>query len=303
MGKGQCRFARIPARAAKGAPVINFRLRRAAFSQRTLPHPGITLLRVHRSEIAEIEVKFTRAGEDWFCFAGPLAADARRGRGGLHPPDNRARARRGTHSRPANGGSRPPGPAGLARSHPAGIRAASPASRREPHGRTGSIIPPMARSATRRTAIAMPEWIRPQLVEALESSEWPNGCTRLNSTATACTARPKASGAPGGAPISIAARCGRCRRERRVLQVRPGPWPASLGAIVVDPELTAAFHFEDRDSRVIWRPWHRPVRRGGSRGHLDIRRHFQNNFAVAVCRVSDTMACRALAATASASSV
>jgi hypothetical protein len=36
--------------------------------------------------------KFTRAGEGWFCFAGLWRPDARRGRGGLQAPDDRARA-------------------------------------------------------------------------------------------------------------------------------------------------------------------------------------------------------------------
>jgi hypothetical protein len=38
---------------------------------------GITFFRIHRREVAKAKWKFTKAGEDWFCFAGlwrPMAA-------------------------------------------------------------------------------------------------------------------------------------------------------------------------------------------------------------------------------------
>jgi putative SOS response-associated peptidase YedK len=60
----------FPAGAPEGSAGHQFPLRRAALPERTLPDPGLALLRVHRHEIAEIEVEIYQAGEDWFCFAG-----------------------------------------------------------------------------------------------------------------------------------------------------------------------------------------------------------------------------------------
>ena len=58
-----------PAR-AKGAPVINFRSEGRRFRKGRCLIPGVALLRVHRCETAESKRSFTKAGEDWFCFAG-----------------------------------------------------------------------------------------------------------------------------------------------------------------------------------------------------------------------------------------
>jgi hypothetical protein len=61
----------------KGAPVINSRSEGATVPGRSLSGTGITFFRVYRHEVAEDQWKFTKAGEDWFCFAGlwrPMAA-------------------------------------------------------------------------------------------------------------------------------------------------------------------------------------------------------------------------------------
>jgi hypothetical protein len=75
----QLRWGFPPAR-PRGAPLINFRSERQRF------------LRVHRNEIAEIEVEIHPRGGGLVLLRRPVAADARRGRGGLHPSNNRARS-------------------------------------------------------------------------------------------------------------------------------------------------------------------------------------------------------------------
>lgn len=136
----QLRWGFPPAR-PKGAPIINFRSEGAAFPERALPRPGVALLRVHRHEIAEIEVEIHQDGRGLVLPRRAVAPDARWGRGRRHDPDNRAGARRGAHPQSTGGCPRPFGLAGLARSHPARTRAAPPATRREPDGRTGPIMP------------------------------------------------------------------------------------------------------------------------------------------------------------------
>ena len=60
----------LRARTAQSGAGDQLPLGRATVSQRTLPRAGFALLRVHRDEVAEIKWRFTKAGEDWFCFAG-----------------------------------------------------------------------------------------------------------------------------------------------------------------------------------------------------------------------------------------
>jgi putative SOS response-associated peptidase YedK len=49
--------------------VINFRSEGRGFPKTALPYPGVALLRVHRHP-PKSKWKFTKTGEDWFCFAG-----------------------------------------------------------------------------------------------------------------------------------------------------------------------------------------------------------------------------------------
>jgi putative SOS response-associated peptidase YedK len=60
----------LPAGAAAGSAGNQFPLGRAALPERALPYPGVALLRVHRTKSPKSKWKFTRAAEDWFCFAG-----------------------------------------------------------------------------------------------------------------------------------------------------------------------------------------------------------------------------------------
>lgn len=60
----------LPTGKAEGSADHQFPLREAALPGRPLPRASVAFFRVHRHEIAENKWKFTKAGEDWFCFAG-----------------------------------------------------------------------------------------------------------------------------------------------------------------------------------------------------------------------------------------
>ena len=82
----------ISAGAAEGSADHQFPLRGATVPERALPRPGVALLRVHRREIAKVEVEIHQDGRGLVLLRGPLAPDARWGGGRLHDPDNRAGA-------------------------------------------------------------------------------------------------------------------------------------------------------------------------------------------------------------------
>ena len=93
----------FPAGAAERSADHQFPLRGAALPERPLPDPGLALLRVHRHEIAEIEVEIHQGWRGLVLFCRIVAPDAGGGRGRLHPPDNRARSRCRADSRSADG--------------------------------------------------------------------------------------------------------------------------------------------------------------------------------------------------------
>jgi putative SOS response-associated peptidase YedK len=76
----------LPAGAAEGSAGHQFPLRGAAVPQRTLPHPGVALLRVHRREIAEIQVEIHQTPRGLVLLRWPLAPDGRWGRGSTGAP-------------------------------------------------------------------------------------------------------------------------------------------------------------------------------------------------------------------------
>jgi putative SOS response-associated peptidase YedK len=72
----ELRWGFPPAR-PQGCAGHQFPFRGATVPGRSLSGTGITFFRVYRHEVAEDQWKFTKAGEDWFCFAGlwrPMAA-------------------------------------------------------------------------------------------------------------------------------------------------------------------------------------------------------------------------------------
>jgi hypothetical protein len=81
----QLRWGFPPGR-PKAAPVINFRSEGRRVPQRTLPHPGVALLRVHRREIAEIQVEIHQTRRGLVLLRRPLAPDGRWGRGSTGAP-------------------------------------------------------------------------------------------------------------------------------------------------------------------------------------------------------------------------
>jgi putative SOS response-associated peptidase YedK len=134
----QLRWGFPPAR-PKGAPVINFRSEGRRFPKGRCLIPASHFVEFTGTKSPKSKWKFTKAGKDWFCFAGlwrPMPVGAGEAFTLLTTEPSPDVAPNQANSRP-----QPPGLAGLARPHPPGIRAASPASRREPGGRTGSIIP------------------------------------------------------------------------------------------------------------------------------------------------------------------
>jgi putative SOS response-associated peptidase YedK len=60
----------LPAGEAQGRTGDQFPFRGAPVPERALPHPGVPFLRVHRQKPPKSKWKFTKTGEDWFCFAG-----------------------------------------------------------------------------------------------------------------------------------------------------------------------------------------------------------------------------------------
>jgi hypothetical protein len=62
--------------APEGSAGHQFPLRGAALPERTLPDPGLALLRVHRHEIAEIAVEIYQGRRGLVLLRRPLAPDA-----------------------------------------------------------------------------------------------------------------------------------------------------------------------------------------------------------------------------------
>jgi|SRR5690242_3860618 len=54
----------------EGSTHYQFPFGGTAASSRSMSDPGFAFVRVHRDQIAEGEMEFTKAGADWFCFAG-----------------------------------------------------------------------------------------------------------------------------------------------------------------------------------------------------------------------------------------
>jgi hypothetical protein len=65
-----CEFESAFLQQRQGRTGDQFRFRGAPVPERPLPYPGVALLRVHRQEAPESKWKFTKARDDWFCFAG-----------------------------------------------------------------------------------------------------------------------------------------------------------------------------------------------------------------------------------------
>jgi hypothetical protein len=71
----------VSASTAEGSSRHQFPFCGTTVSARPLSRAGIAFLRVHRHEVAQDKWKFTKAGGDWFCFAGlwrpmPLGGEA-----------------------------------------------------------------------------------------------------------------------------------------------------------------------------------------------------------------------------------
>jgi SOS response associated peptidase (SRAP) len=123
----QLRWGFPPAR-PKGAPVINFRSEGRRFPKGRCLIPASHFFEFTGTKSSKSKWKFTKVGEDWFCFAG-LWRPMPDGAGGrFHAPDNRAQSRRGADSRSADGRPRPRGLDGLARPYPAGDGVTPPAA-------------------------------------------------------------------------------------------------------------------------------------------------------------------------------
>src|SRR5205807_8700968 len=106
----------FPLSRPKGAPVINFRSEGRRFPKGRCLIPASHFFEFTGSKSPKSKWKFTKAGEDWFCFAGlwprcPMtpATPSR---------SSRPRTRRSADPQSTGGGSRTPGLAGLARSDP-----------------------------------------------------------------------------------------------------------------------------------------------------------------------------------------
>src|SRR5690349_14757926 len=74
----------------KGAPVINFRSEGRRFPKGRCLIPASHFFEFTGTKSPKSKWKFTKSGEDWFCFAGLWPPDARWCRGRIHDPDNRA---------------------------------------------------------------------------------------------------------------------------------------------------------------------------------------------------------------------
>jgi putative SOS response-associated peptidase YedK len=60
----------FPAGSAEGSADHQFPLRGASLSERALPHSGVALFEFTGTKSPKSKWKFTKPGEDWFCFAG-----------------------------------------------------------------------------------------------------------------------------------------------------------------------------------------------------------------------------------------
>ena len=60
----------LPAGAAEGSADHQFAVRGPAIPERALPRPGVALLEFTGTKSPKSKWKFTKAGDDWFCFAG-----------------------------------------------------------------------------------------------------------------------------------------------------------------------------------------------------------------------------------------
>src|SRR5205085_6318594 len=98
----------------KGAPVINFRSE-GRRPERALPYPGVALLRVHRRQVAEMEVAVHQDRRGLVLLCGTVAPDARRWRRRVHTPYDRARSGCSADPQSADGGVGAIGLAGVAR--------------------------------------------------------------------------------------------------------------------------------------------------------------------------------------------
>src|SRR2546423_11257016 len=94
----------LPAGSAEGTARHQFPLRGAAFSSWPMSDPGVTLLRVHRDQIAEAEVEVHEGGRGLVLLRRSVAADAPRRRS-VHAAHDRTWAGCCAHSRPTDGRS------------------------------------------------------------------------------------------------------------------------------------------------------------------------------------------------------
>jgi putative SOS response-associated peptidase YedK len=60
----------LPAGTAQGGAGDQFPIRGAALPERALPDPGVAFFEFTGTKSPKSKWKFTKAGEDWFCFAG-----------------------------------------------------------------------------------------------------------------------------------------------------------------------------------------------------------------------------------------
>jgi hypothetical protein len=60
----------LPCRATQGSAGHQLSIGRPTVPERPLPNPGVALFEFTGSKSPKAKWRFTKAGEDWFCFAG-----------------------------------------------------------------------------------------------------------------------------------------------------------------------------------------------------------------------------------------
>jgi len=129
----------LRARTAQSAAGDQLPLGGPPIPDRTLSGSGVALLRVHRNQVAEIQMAVYQAGRGLVLLCRTLATGEQRYARGLHDPDHRARSGRCAHPQSTSRGAGASGLDGLAGSHAAGSGAPSSFADGELAGRAGAL--------------------------------------------------------------------------------------------------------------------------------------------------------------------